>query len=406
MLLVNPPNLLSSGAIFRLNRKAPESAEESFGPWTVEIREGSLGIVVRGGAATSPTVAWTEAIEVVQQALDLLSVRGVADLAIVDAEDEHIVWWLDQQRATLRLSATVTMNFRMGTPTLVVRDRSGAVIPQPLPPALAWHDSFRYFRQSQITDDLFDAFRNMYLALEALLSTIAPMRVKPNGRPSEGEGEWFQRALTEANNYIQLAAFAPSAGSSDPVDDICRDLYGTYRTALFHAKSGRPVFLPHTSPQRAAIATSVQRCTKLYMALAEAVLGAHRLTGGIFEYFFRTQTEQWDRDLVIYASDDTMPVGPNDTVINPSGGQVVALSTQTAPELESPFVRVFLGKAPVACLGTLRHIARIMATDLRRVPLFGHGEEGILTLEGIEGFEAALSLRARNTRQVRAQYAT
>lgn len=49
----------------------------------------------------------------------------------------------------------------------------------------------RHFRLSQTTSDLFDAFRNLYLALESLLSTIAPMRLHPDGRPAEGEGVWL-----------------------------------------------------------------------------------------------------------------------------------------------------------------------------------------------------------------------
>ena len=59
----------------------------------------------------------------------------------------------------------------------------------------------------------------------------------------------------------------------------------------------------------------------------------------------------------------------------------------------------------MASLVTLRHIARVIATDQKGTPLFGHSEEGVLTLDGIEWFEAEMRVRARNTRQVRTEYA-
>jgi len=48
----------------------------------------------------------------------------------------------------------------------------------------------RFFRVSQTTDNRFDAFRNLYLALESILSKIAPVKSRANGRSDEGEGEW------------------------------------------------------------------------------------------------------------------------------------------------------------------------------------------------------------------------
>src|SRR5664279_4158410 len=81
-----------------------------------------------------------------------------------------------------------------------VRDAQGNIIPPP-PRSTFWHESFRYYRLSQTTDDLFDAYRNVYLALESVLSTISPQKVNAaTGRIAEQEGQWFERALTDAGN--------------------------------------------------------------------------------------------------------------------------------------------------------------------------------------------------------------
>jgi hypothetical protein len=122
------------------------------------------------------------------------------------------------------------------------------VAPQPEPNPLVWHESFRYFRLSQITDDLFDAYRNAYLALESVLSSIAPQPTNPAGKVTEREGDWFKRALIEADKIVPLASVVPS-GIADPVQRLFDELYVNMRSAMSHAKSGRRV-REHSSERR------------------------------------------------------------------------------------------------------------------------------------------------------------
>ena len=86
------------------------------------------------------------------------------------------------------------------------------------PDALEWDESLRYFRLSQATDDLFDAFRNLFLALESILSLKTPQQ-------SEGsESKWLRRAWGAARERMSspqvpsdpatLCRIAPSRGSS------------------------------------------------------------------------------------------------------------------------------------------------------------------------------------------------
>jgi hypothetical protein len=44
------------------------------------------------------------------------------------------------------------------------------------------HIGFRFFRLAQVTDDLYDAYRNMYLAFEVLLSSRVPAPAPPPAR--------------------------------------------------------------------------------------------------------------------------------------------------------------------------------------------------------------------------------
>lgn len=112
-------------------------------------------------------------------------------------------------------------------------------------PVLEWHPSFRFFRLGQATTDLVDAFRNYYLALEAILSTIEPMELRQDGRPAERETDWLNRALPKAATFVDFREYAAPGSSGDPIDAIRTDIYAGARTRTFHAKTGATVLLPH-----------------------------------------------------------------------------------------------------------------------------------------------------------------
>lgn len=71
------------------------------------------------------------------------------------------------------------------------------------------HIGFRYYRLAQSTEDLYDGFRNMYLAFEVLLSSKYP---KVRG---EQEIEWLERGLREATETLRLRDLVP-ADDPDP----------------------------------------------------------------------------------------------------------------------------------------------------------------------------------------------
>lgn len=86
---------------------------------------------------------------------------------------------------------------------------------------------------SQASQGVFDAYRNMFLALEPLLDHIAP---KPR---SEGETDWLQRALTDATqrHAVDLTPFVKTPGKH-PVEAFIGAHNAAVRCAVFHAKSG------------------------------------------------------------------------------------------------------------------------------------------------------------------------
>ena len=93
-----------------------------------------------------------------------------------------------------------------------------------------WHESSRYYRVSESSTDLYDSFRNLYLAIEALLSDVVPPTTKPNGN-LEGDSEWLERALRLVGQTVDLSLCAPQSpkapvASRDVVFDRSADVRG------------------------------------------------------------------------------------------------------------------------------------------------------------------------------------
>jgi hypothetical protein len=385
------------GATFALDGKSVIDAVEKVDGWEVELRVGSETVLARGSGARSYDEAVDAALGTANKGLDLLSAHGRADHWIREASDQHIGWWHEGRRSVIRVISAPTRRVTVGAVTLT----GGTTVPTPAP---QWHESLRYFRLSQITDDLFDAYRNQYLALESILDHIAPQLKRPSGAPAEGEGDWFKRALGVAGTTVDLASFVP-AGTADPVQTLWNDLYRDRRSALFHAKGSRAYLLPHNSEERLAVMESLRRVTSLYLALIQALLHIRRLGGGIFAGFWKMQIDAIAGRLQVAVTDDLSEFDPDDTVPNPSGGPTVSMKVAPAGEFDRPFERHFLGKLDGRKLRALTQVGRVVSL-VDGEPYTGWVPDGDLRVEHVDRFELLLRLRAENVRQPKRRYAS
>jgi hypothetical protein len=386
-----------AGGAFLLDRTVGADAREAINDWVTEVRAGSRLLVTRGPAESSYEAARDASLDSANKALDFLSARGVGDHWIRNADQEHLVWWHDGSASVVRALSVPTLTVAVGPVTVT----GGAPV---TPPPPQWHESLRYFRLSQTADDLFEAYRNLYLALESVLDTLAPQKLDAKGRPAEGEGQWFKRALTHADSLVNLARFAPP-GVADPTENLWGELYRDRRSALFHAKSSRIYMLPHNSKTRHEVAESLKRLTGLYQALAEHVTHLRRSSSGIFAGFWRLQTDGIVDRLRIVATDDPAPFSADEEAINPSGGQLVPLKTATAPEYDRPFERAFLGWVNGQELQLLDRITRICSV-IDHDPHSAGIPEGVLRLPRVDRFEVLLKLRAQNANQTKSIFAS
>lgn len=363
------------------------------------------GVVVRGVDCGSYDQALADGLARAHEGLDLLSARGVVSAAIADVDTEHLVWWEDPGRRVIRFWGAASVTFTAGPVRLVVTDPDGNIRPDSGPPT-TWHESMRYFRQAQVTSDLFDAFRNLYLALESVLSTICPMRLKASGKPDEAEGEWFRRALVTASGRVDLARFAPPAGPSPP-DALFDELYVTVRTSVFHAKTGRPILLPHDPTSRGLVLDVLQRLAGLYLALLQDVTGVRFGSGGVFAAFFRRMAEGVATDL-LHLTDDESPVDPSDTEFRvPEGKSVLSIPLQKEPAFDETWFLAHQASSPVAYItDRLPNLSKLVTSTHAGEPGLAFTLEGRLDPAGFDRFEAVVGPRGVNARMLRTRYLT
>lgn len=348
--------------------------------------------------------AFAAAVAAAQEALDLLAMRGGQGLVVESADTEHVVWWTDGAgRRVLRIVSVSDLSLSMSM-TAIVSDKDGNVVPQPAPPALPWHESLRYFRLAQVTGDLFDAYRNMYLALESLLSTMVPLMLRPNGKPAENEGVWLRRALAIVDAHLSLDPYAPP-GPGPAIDRVFGDIYAGTRTQLFHAKAGRPALLPHGIDSRDGVLASLERLARLFLDLFAQHTGYRRpssaMTYGGFELMTSFET-------TVMLSDDPAPADNADQMINPTGGASAAMPTNRSSALSKPGVTFWLGELD------LRAAQAVPSGPVRRVGLTT--DEGALlqvqrltepvALPGIDVLQVQLGARLINAQQPRFRFST
>lgn len=326
--------------------------------------------------------------EMLQNGLDILSMTGGADLATRDAANEYLAWWKAKDETIVSIVSTATFSFSVGPITLEVRDAAGNLVP-PTPVIPLHHLGFRYYRLSQVSDDLFDAFRNMYLAFELLLSTKYP-----KGR--EREIDWLRASLIAAADDLNLPALA---AGPNPIDYIISVVYNNARLPLFHAKDGRTYFVPVTSGQdRKAVSAALQLLTPIVIRMADVWHQTRRGGGGVNLKL----VEEGNKNLFANASfivSSEPAADIKDDLFPPAfGTPFEAKLINNFDGQPHPHLHGRLSLSSMEGLECLRHIYVI---NHKKKLLLSHELEAPLTLHGFNILEPLFFLRATNATEPR-----
>ncbi|ULN50284.1 hypothetical protein [Mycolicibacterium goodii] len=346
--LQDPGDTWRNGAVFLLRKPARASCSVSLDGWLTTVVRGHKAVITCGpSTGTDFEATFTEALNAANRGLDYLSVTGQGDCVIRDAPDDCLVWWPSAALGGVVMRCQVVQPFGIDiSMTGVVKDANGNILPSPPPPTPMADDAFRFVRMARTSDDLFDAYRNLFLAFESLLSDLRPRRQVPITTPRrewwrlwgsqlatgnmkwETEHNWFMDALDHADRLVSLATLTPP-GVTNHKKWISRWMYSAERSALMHAKRGQNYLLPHDARDRAELIESLGRLWQYIKNLIEKHLHVRGRSSSLSRYTVEHTARAVLLEFPLIVSDDDGPVNPEaENLIDP-GATVVQLRPST-----------------------------------------------------------------------------
>lgn len=388
----------TSGIAFALQSPPRAWLSASVGYWQAEARPGRSLVVIRGGQESTYLDVCERGQEAAQRALDIWATKDSEYLQMRVHDDEHIAWWVEDNCLIGRIVVLLKPFAIRMTADATVTDSSGQIQPSTYSPPVAWNESMRYYRLSQTTDDLFDAYRNAFLALESVLSYVdAPRR-------NDGEKRWLMRALNRVSDRVQLSGFAPSGKTDIPLaiyEQLCRDT----RAELSHAKHNLPTLVPQDARERDRVVANLQKVVALYCAIVAEYLDIRIQGTATYDAGFDMAARPILNSLELYISPDEINLHQSDLSPRLGGRQVGPLRAEGAPRLKKPFEMMKRWSADRSLLASIPCISSIMGTEAGDLVL-GALLPGRLTTSSFERCDVAVVVRASNNTQARRHYGT
>src|SRR5688572_32406275 len=111
------------GAAFLLNSPSTRNEVQRIEGGEIEVHENEPWIVARLAPALDASTAFSVGHGVAQRGLDLMSILGIQDSVIQNAEEEHVIWWTQGKQLFLRAVSTATLGFEVPPVEVQVTDK-------------------------------------------------------------------------------------------------------------------------------------------------------------------------------------------------------------------------------------------------------------------------------------------
>lgn len=386
-----------AGAAFRLSKPAYKDGQYAgANNQVVTLHAGKLFAVLRSPTSRGGNEWLPIAYDTVQKALDVFSVQGVDDVSIPGAHEGDLLWWRQGNRTTLRIYVVGERTISVAASGRVLNS-DGTVQPDHPAAPVVWCEAFRYFRLSQVTDDLYDAYRNMYLALEAVLSTqpisTANSQYLSLKHKYGEEGGRLYYLLETVGQTIDYSPYV-EPGSADVVMALYSEQHKAIRTALFHAKTQQSPILPGSPKTRREVARALDRLSRLVMELFEHLLGVRRLRGWITPYAWERNIGGM-RDTFRLAVTDCADVPSNDVDAYRAHAVLSEMHTTYLGRIDSAgYELAYKGSIPTSKLSA--PVVNAIASYAGPNGLITHGTVDSLTLEGVDVLQVIQVFVVRN----------
>ncbi|EGQ9396034.1 hypothetical protein NMR63_002581 [Vibrio cholerae] len=388
-----------SGIALTLSATSPISYlyNSPCGEWQVEFISGINDVAARTTQKLSREDVLILGFEQVQRALDILSVRKITSIITVDPTRNNV--GVCSREGNLVLFHYALHDFSMGLSLEVkMTDSEGNNIPTQKEPEPIWSESFRYYRLSQSSSDLFEAYRNLFLGFEALLNEVVPKKRK------EREGVWFKRSLSVIHEKIDLTEHLAEAGQ-DPVAYIIKSQYKDIRCRLLHAKLPEAT-LPHSIVNPVEVKQAYEQLLRIWRHIAGHYFDIPN-GGGVITYigFENFMSNALKGCVGTSYTEDSSPPSNQDDRISPTGLPVYDFSqTDYLGACNPGVVRVFAREKKLDTIGvkTIYRVCVNRAGTLFSVAYLNYG----LKISGVDEWESISDFRLINSTQPSTEFKT
>lgn len=343
--------------------------------WEIELSQGNQCIVARSTKRFTVEQILSIGFDLCQKFLDLVSVEGKGDMTINSPGDRHIILFYNGDKVVLRYVSTTDLGIGMSV-SVTKMDKDGNVIPDPPQPPVDWIPAFRYYRLSQTSRDIYEAYRNLFLGLESLLNIICPKA------KSEGERNWLLRSLNLVNKKVPLGSLVPHC--NDPVAYLVGTQYDNVRCKLFHAK--QKSVLPYEALNLNVMTSAYETLARLWRQIAIEYFAINR-GGGVVTYqgFKYINDNVFGRGFEFCTTSDPSVPTKEDNSVSPLGYPVFTLhESEYMSEVEPG--RVLLKGALISEVNKIEVIHRIFSRLENTLFSVSYIEDGLFPI-GVDRFE-------------------
>lgn len=283
--IAEPPDRRSGVALVLEDESPVTDTITPSADWEVSLEEGNPYIAANSPNPLDREDAFLQGHEAIQKALDILSFDNETDMACTNVSDERLVWWPNEGDQYLRIvdNGSITANT---SASATAYDEDGNEI-ETTPQPTEWHEAMRYFRLAQVSNDLFDAYRNIYLSFERILSHIVP-------KGNEGEGAWLRRGLGNLPSGVNLGNYTD--GTANPVDEFMQEQYDDVRNKIFHAKEGESRLRPQDPSDQETVQNALENLTRFVIALIRETAPTNRAGGVVTHAGFDLMTRWMEEE--------------------------------------------------------------------------------------------------------------
>lgn len=290
-----------SGILFKLNKKTFRDKVYHFGDWEVEIKSSDF-IVARSENIYTCGDIHMLGQEACEKALDLCCITGIGEYNIKELYDKYIDLLFQNGEYLLTIHDKEEYSFNISA-KLDVIDKDGNRVKNATEQQCPWEKVFRYYRFSKESNNVYDAYRWMYLVFEILMQTIAPIHPKMGTKRAEFEGTWIRRALNTAELRFQW--FAKMNWSTiDNIEYFMTEQYQKIRCRLFHSKD--TCIIPNEQLEQKMVQEKLLELESLCWYLLCSMYPVQKMSGGLTNQGFTNLMDNYFNNTTAFLSDKTI----------------------------------------------------------------------------------------------------